>query len=63
MLAVSSTRLIVKALTTHPISIRPFSMNLSSRASTRTSTAASAKNAEQRWAEIEMKSMSAEEVF
>ncbi len=38
-LATSKVRLMVKALTTQFNSIRPLSMNLSSRASTRTSTA------------------------
>lgn len=46
---------------TQPISIRPFSIKRSRRASTRTSTAASTRKEEQRCAETEMKSKKAEE--
>ncbi len=51
------------ALTTQLNSIRPLSMNLSSKASTRTRTAASAKNEEQRWAVMAARSKNGEEVF
>ena len=60
MLAASSMRLMVKTLSTQPISIRPLSMNLSSSTSTKTRTAASAKNEEQRCAEIARSSKNAE---
>src|SRR5580704_19163658 len=63
MLAAKRTMLMVKALSTQLISMRPLSMKRSSRASTRTSTAASAKNEEQRCAEIAMSSKSGEGVF
>src|SRR5271163_1080494 len=63
MLAASSSKLIEKALSTQPASTRPLSMNRSSRARTRTSTAASAKKALQRWAEMEIRSKSGEGVL
>jgi len=56
MLAANKVRLIVKALTTQFSSMRPLSMNLSSRAKTSTSTAASARNEEQRGAAMQIRS-------
>jgi len=53
----------VKALTTQLSSMRPLSMNRSSKARTRTSTAASAKKEEQRGAAIQISSKRADGFF
>ena len=63
MLAASRVRLMVKALTTQLSSMRPLSMNRSSKARTRTSTAASAKKEEQRGAAIQISSKRADGFF
>src|SRR5271155_1094187 len=63
MLAARSARLMAKALMIQLSSMRPLSMNLSSKARTRTRTAASAKKDEQRCAEMAIRSMRGEGRF
>jgi hypothetical protein len=62
MLAISRRMLMETALRTHPSSKWPLSMKRSSRARTRTNTAASAKKELQRWAEMAIRSISGEGV-